>query len=111
DLAVDALQGDWSIEQLEEALATLPPVVERERIDDAAVAAARVALDAALGGEPGFVPIDGIRSRSQLAGLFAGALRGDSDPAGPLVSHGLPAVDQFVQMLGGSGQAEAETVF
>jgi type VI secretion system protein ImpM len=130
DLAVDALQGDWSIEQLEDALATLPPVVERERIDDAAVAAARSALDAALAGEPGFVPIDGIRSRSQLAGLFAGALRGDSDPAGPpraagrafwladspddarlLVSHGLPAVGQFVQMLGGSGRAEAETVF
>ena len=130
DLAVDALQGDWSIEQLEAALAQLPPVVEAERVDDEAVAAARAALQMALGGEPGFVPIAGIRSRTQLASLFAGALRGASDPVGPpraagrafwladspddarlLVSHGLPAVDQFVQRLGGTGHAEAETVF
>ncbi len=120
DLAVDALQGDWSIEQLEDALATLPPVVEAERFDAPALAAARDALAAALAGAPGFVPLDGIRSRSELAGLFAGALRGPSDPAGPpvaaglgfwladspddarlLVSHGLPGTDHFVQMLGG----------
>jgi type VI secretion system protein ImpM len=129
DVAVDALQDDWSIEDLEGVLEALPapvtPTPWAEHLD-----APRAALADALAAEGGFVDVTPLRSRADLAALFFGALAGDAaapariaegmafwladNPSEPrlLVSRGLPGRDDFVSMLGASGREPgAETIF
>lgn len=123
DVALDALQDDWSIEQLDEVLAALPaPLAAPAQAADGAAFAAALASG-------GFVEIGAVKSRGELAALVAAALsRGDAwhaDAAGRafwladnaaaprlLVSHGLPAHEQFIEMLGASGRDDgATTIF
>lgn len=127
DVALDALQDDWSIDQLDEVLAALPePVIAKNGAnpDGAALAAALV--------DGGFVEIMTVRSRAELAALAAGALGGGGgasawpspvhgrgfwladNPAAPrlLVSRGLPTHQQTIEMLGASGRDDgATTIF
>jgi type VI secretion system protein ImpM len=135
DTALDALQDDWTIEQLENALAQLaPPAVASEAPTDR-LAPLRAALAEALNGTGTFVAMDGYASRAELASLFAGmavptaaagsvAARASSlagmalwladHPEQPqlLVSKGLPANDDFIRMFGGFGwQAGIDTVY
>jgi type VI secretion system protein ImpM len=131
DVAVDAMHDDWSIEELDDALEALPPPVAAaqewpEHLDDA-----RGSLAEALAGDFATVDVGGLRSRADLATLFAGVL-GDvgaantlspadgmafwlaDNPTAPrlLVSRGLPGRDDFVGMLGASGREPgAETIF
>ena len=126
DTALDALQDDWSIDDLEEALAALaPPTLRSEPAFDH-LAPVRAALAEAIAGEGGFVAIDGVASRTELASVFAGALAEHPEP-GPdavtyggagtaiwladnpehpqlLVSRGLPASADFIRMFGTSGR-------
>ena len=123
DVALDALQDDWDIQQLDEVLAALPaPIGET-------VAAADGAALAAVLAEGGFVDIVSVRSRADLAALVAGALGGGDtwqtraasrgfwladNAAAPrlLVSRGLPSHEQFIEMLGASGRDDgATTIF
>jgi type VI secretion system protein ImpM len=135
DTALDALQDDWTIEQLENALARLaPPAVASEAPADR-LAALRAALAEALNGTGSFVAMEGYASRAELASLFAGmavptaaagsvAARASSlagmalwladHPEQPqlLVSKGLPANDDFIRMFGGFGrQPGIDTVY
>ena len=127
DTALDALQGDWSIDDLEHALAGLSPPT-----DDAAtsafdrLAAVRASVAQAAAGGGGFVDITGIASRAELASVFSAppagrgaatgatmpALHGvafwiDDSPGRPhlLVSEGLPGHDDFARMFGGGSDA------
>ena len=128
DAALDALQGDWSIDDLERALADLsPPTDEGAAFSEDRLAVARSALAAAVAGGGGFVDIASVASRAELAAVFSSspgatvaqagpalpALRGiafwiDDSPARPqlLVSAGLPGHDDFARMFGG-GSASA----
>lgn len=123
DTALDALQGDWSIDDLEGALAGLaPPTDEAAASSEDRLAVVRGALAAAVAGGGGFVDIAALSSRAELAAVFSSspgaaaahataalpALRGiafwiDNSPARPqlLVSEGLPGHDDFARMFGG----------
>ena len=124
DTALDALQGDWSIDDLEHALADLgAPSRDNGGAAVDRLGAARAALAAAVAGGGGFVDIVGVASRAELASLFSAtpsgvstsavtpALHGiafwiDDSPGRPhlLVSEGLPSHDDFARMFsGGSG--------
>jgi type VI secretion system protein ImpM len=127
DTALDALQGDWSIDDLEHALADLsPPTDEAAASSGDRLAAVRVAVAAAVSGGGGFVDIASITSRAELATVFsrpsegglayavaaAPALHGiafwiDDSPARSrlLVSEGLPGHDDFARMFGGGSDA------
>ncbi len=128
DVALDALQDDWSIDELEDALAPLAPPAGVAAGDDAGdhLAAIRARLAEAMAGG-GFVTIDAVASRAQLASLLCDAMpAGGGAPAAPralargvafwladipeqprlLVSKGLPDADDFVRMFsGGAGGA------
>ena len=127
DTALDALQGDWSIDDLERALADLSPPTDEaasSAVDRLAVVRAAVAQAVAGGG--GFVDIAGIASRAELASVFSPspggrgvatgaaipALHGialwiDDSPGRPhlLVSAGLPSRDDFARMFRGGSDA------
>ncbi|MEO8523083.1 MAG: type VI secretion system-associated protein TagF [Caldimonas sp.] len=128
DTALDALQGDWSIDDLEHALADLsPPTDEAAASSDDRLAAVRGAVAAAVSGGGGFVDIASITSRAELATVFssrapesglaytiaaAPALHGiafwiDDSPARSrlLVSEGLPGHDDFARMFGGGSDS------
>jgi type VI secretion system protein ImpM len=130
DVAVDALQDDWSIEQLDAALEALPPpgaaVAPVDGLDGP-----RASLLAALDNDFGVVDVTDLRSRSDLAALFEGVFADTTEASVParvagmsfwladnptaprlLVSRGLPGRDDFVSMLGASGREPgAETLF
>ena len=134
DTALDALQDDWTIEELEDALSALaPPIGARDTPVDL-LASSRAALAGALDGSPGFVVIDGVSSRKELAAVFAAAGRGSvtesaadprptydgmavwlaDNPEHPqlLVSRGLPTTDDFIRMFGSTGREPgADTIF
>ena len=136
DTALDALQDDWTIEQLEAALAGLaPPSATPETASDA-LEPIRVALAEALRGAGSFVAIEGVSSRTELASLLIGmapatapmatapsavaaplagmALWLADNPDHPqlLVSKGLPANDDFIRMFGSTGREPgAETIY
>ena len=123
DTALDALQGDWSIDDLERALADLaPPTDEGAAGSEDRLAVVRSALAGAVASGGGFVDIAAVASRAELAAVFSAspgatavqasatlpALRGiafwiDDSPARPqlLVSQGLPGHDDFARMFGG----------
>jgi type VI secretion system protein ImpM len=133
DVAIDALQDDWTIEQLDEALEQLPPVIDTEASTPDHLVDTLVALLAALRSEGGFVPIEKVRSRAEMAELFIGVFSGSSaatdgpggrrqaarglafwladNPSQPqlLVSRGLPSREDFMQMLGAAGREPGET--
>lgn len=127
DTALDALQGDWSIDDLEHALADLsPPTDEAAASSGDRLAAVRGAVAAAVSGGGGFVDIASITSRAELATVFsrapdaglaygaaaASVLHGiafwiDDSPARSrlLVSEGLPGHDDFARMFGGGSDS------
>ena len=132
DVAIDALQDDWTIEQLDEALEQLPPVIDTEAATPDHLIDTLVALLAALRSEGGFVPIERVRNRAELAELFVGVFAGTGTSDGPggrrqaarglafwladnpnrpqlLVSRGLPGREEFMQMLGTSGREPGDT--
>ena len=126
DTALDALQDDWSIDDLEDALTELAPPRFRTEPTLDHLAPVRAALAEAVAGEGSFVEIDGVASRTELAAVFAGALavgRADDPEALPrsgagiaiwladtpehpqlLVSRGLPASADFIRMFGTAGR-------
>ncbi len=131
DLALDALQDDWSIEELDSALADFaPPAFAAAGVVPAAVAAL-AELSQALGSEGSFVAIDGIGGRAELAALVVQALAAvetgtwqrsvagktfwlADNPSHPqlLVSQGLPGLVDFAQMFGASGREPGDvTIF
>lgn len=125
DTALDALQGDWSIDDLERALADLgTPTGDNGGAAMDRLAAARAAVAAAVAGGGGFVDIAGVASRAELASLFLASPSGastsaatptlhgiafwiDDTPGRPhlLVSEGLPGHDDFALMFGGGSDA------
>jgi type VI secretion system protein ImpM len=127
DVAIDALQDDWTIEQLDEALEQLPPVIDIDAATPDHLVDTRAALLSALRSQGGFVPIEQVRSRAEMAELFVGVFAGTGASDGPegrrqaarglafwladnpnqpqlLVSRGLPGRDEFMQMLGAPGR-------
>jgi type VI secretion system protein ImpM len=124
DTGLDALQGDWSIDALEDALAGLaPPGQDGSGASDDALAAARRELAAAVAGGGGSIEFIPAASRQDLASAISGAL----GPTAPrtvaslpdrtgvalwladrpshqhvLATLGLPAVADFRLMFGGS---------
>ncbi|MGZ5133186.1 MAG: type VI secretion system-associated protein TagF [Caldimonas sp.] len=128
DTALDALQGDWTIDDLERALAELAPPTEQAAASEDRLAGVRDAVAAAVAGGGGFVDIASVASRAELASVFSKApgetsamahapvpaMRGIAlwiaDPPGQpqlLVSQGLPGHDEFARMFGGGGAAPA----
>ena len=125
DTALDALQGDWSIDDLERALADLgPPSDDAGNATMDRLAAVRAAVAAAVSGGGGFVDVAGLASRAELASVFSPspsgasvvaatpALHGiafwiDDSPGRPhlLVTEGLPGHDDFARMFGGGSDA------
>jgi len=121
DTAFDALQGDWTIDDLENALADLaPPGADGSSAVEDRLTTVRRAVAEAMAGRGGFVDLAGVSSRGDLAAIFSappGApaprppMRGlalwiADTPGRPqlLVSHGLPSLEEFVRMFsGGSG--------
>jgi len=121
DTAFDALQGDWTIDDLENALADLaPPGAQISGVVEDRLTTVRRAVAEAIAGRGGFVDVAGISSRADLAAIFSappgapaprppmhGLALWIADPPGRpqlLVSHGLPSLDEFVRMFsGGSG--------
>jgi type VI secretion system protein ImpM len=137
DTALDALQDDWTIEQLEAALAGLaPPSSAPPEASSDPLAPIRSALAEALAGAGSFVAIEGISSRTELASLLVGMVPAAAIvPAAPsiaiapltgralwladnpdypqlLVSKGLPANEDFIRMFGSTGREPgAETIY
>ena len=126
DTALDALQSDWSIDDLERALADLPPPADEAASSaEDRLATVRRAVAAAVVGRGGFVDIAGVTSRAELAAVFSSspgataqvpvaapgpALYGIAFwiadlPGRPqlLVSEGLPGDDEFGRMFAGGG--------
>ena len=128
DVAVDAMQDDWEIEQLEDVLALMAPTLEP---DAAQPGAAPDALGQALEGAGGFVDLTGVANRADLVATVVGAFgrhAGDGwqqaavgrsfwladHPSQPrlLVARGLPGRADFIAMLGASSRdADATTIF
>ena len=129
DTAFDALQQDWSIEQLENALADLASPSSGARPSDDRLGPIRQALDAALHGAGGFVAVPAAASRGDLASVLAG-IGGESGGSTPspspatltgvglwiaetpgqpqmLLSKGLPGLSDFVHMFSGAGAVVA----
>jgi len=123
DTALDALQGDWSIDELENALVELAPPGDegRESVEDR-LATMRRAVAAAVARRGGFVDIAGVASRADLAAIFAGPPVASASPRPPmrglalwiadppgrpqlLVSDGLPSRAEFVRMFAGGNGA------
>jgi len=125
DAALDALQLEWDIEALENALAGLAPPAadDRASADDPLAAARRELASALAGGGAGPVELAPAASRQDLATVIAGAM----DPSSPslratasaptprgvglwlsqrperqriLVTHGLPELREFFLMFG-----------
>jgi type VI secretion system protein ImpM len=131
DVALDALHEDWSIDELETVLAQLPPALDDVNAWPEHLAAPRAALLQALESDATFVPLDAVKSRAELASLWAASLsRAGADawaqaaagrsfwlsdnPDAPrlLVARGLPGRDEFIQMLGATGrEPNADTTF
>jgi type VI secretion system protein ImpM len=131
DVALDALQDDWAIDDLERVLEQLPPPLDASLAAPEHLWGPRGALVQAIETNGSFIAIDAVRNRSELASMLAGALTqlgagalqqvvaGASfwladHPEQPrlLVSRGLPGRDEFVQMLGASGrESDAATIF
>ncbi len=132
DLALDALQDDWSIEELDTALAELPPISALAADPTPpASAAALVELSQALESEGSFVAIDGIGGRAELAALLGAAMGATAaaawqqatlgktfwladNPEHPqlLVTAGLPRRDDFARMFGATArQPGTVTIF
>jgi type VI secretion system protein ImpM len=137
DTALDALQDDWTIEQLEAALAGLAPPSGLPEAAGDALEPIRLALAEALRGTGCFVAIEGVSSRTELASLLIGmappapaataaapssvppplagtALWLADNPDHPqlLVSKGLPTTDDFIRMFGSTGREPgAETIY
>lgn len=126
DTALDALQGDWSIDDLERALAELSPPADQAATSEDRLGAVRDAVAAAVAGGGGFVDIASVASRAELASVFSKAPGAASaaasatipamhgialwiaDPPGRpqlLVSEGLPGHEEFARMFGGGGAA------
>lgn len=122
DTALDALQGEWTIEELEDALADMgPPAGADAHAVEDRVSSVRRSLADTIARRGGFVDIAGISSRADLAAIFSAppgpptspppAMRGlavwiADTPGRPqlLVSDGLPRVEDFIRMFsGGSG--------
>lgn len=122
DTALDALQGDWTIDDLENALADLgaPGPAGSGAVEDRLTIVRRGLADA-VARRGGFVDIAGISSRADLAAIFSAPPGPPTAPRPPmrglavwiadtpgrpqlLVSDGLPGLDDFVRMFsGGSG--------
>jgi type VI secretion system protein ImpM len=128
DLALDALHEDWTIDDLERELENLPPAIDEALVWPEHLAGPRAALAQALESDAAFVPIDAVKSRAELASLWAASLAESSALAGEravagrsfwlsdnpesprlLVVRGLPARDEFIQMLGATGREPAAT--
>lgn len=128
DIAVDALQDDWSIDDLDAALEALPGPVAAAVLPESLGATRRLLGETLVSG--GFVDLAAVRGRAELAGLLHDTLAGAAatppaqadglafwladNPASPrlLVSRGLPGHEDFVGMLGVSGREPgAETIF
>ena len=76
DTALDALQGDWAIDELENALADLaPPGGEGGGAVEDRLTIVRRALADAVARRGGFVDIAGISSRADLAAIFSAPAR------------------------------------
>jgi len=134
DAALDALQDDWTIDDLEAALAALaPPAADiPAAVDD--LAPVRLALAQALAGEGTFVAIGAVSNRAELASVMAGAVGPSTQVVAPslqapptgvalwladnplhpqlLVSKGLPRMQEFLGMFGSSGREPgSETIY
>jgi type VI secretion system protein ImpM len=123
DVALDALQDDWTIEELEETLARLPPVSATPDEPAAEIDPTLTDLLRALDAESAFVDIHDVGGRADLAALFGTALGTHAagawqqaaagrtfwladNPTHPqlLVSRGLPRPGDFMQMFGAAGR-------
>ena len=135
DTALDALQDDWTIEELEDALSVLAPPAESTEAPAGRLETCRAALVSALAGPGQFVAIDDVTNRKELAAVFAGMGRSPAEAAAPvgsaasyprmavwladnpehpqlLVSRGLPNHDDFMRMFGSTGREPgAETIY
>ncbi len=125
DAALDALQGDWTIDDLENALADLSPPGDEDSVSfEDRLATMRRAVAAAVAQRGGFVDIAGVASRADLAAVFASAPLAATTPRPPmrglalwiadtpgrpqlLVSEGLPGVDEFIRMFSGGNGARS----
>jgi type VI secretion system protein ImpM len=126
DVALDALQDDWTIDELEESLERVGPA---PGFDEPGASPALAALVEALDGEGGFVPIDVLGSRAELAAVLVAALRARSaaaradalaartfwladNPEQPqlLVCAGLPRGATFGRMFGAGGGSEVSSI-
>lgn len=122
EVALDALQDDWRIEQLEEALHRFPSMPER-----GVASSAEQALTGALQRQSdAFVVIEGVADAASLSRLWARAVEGiapaglrvlaggacwiagGARPAQLMVSRGLPQADSFIRMFGTEGSASAD---
>ena len=114
DVALDALQDDWSIDELEQALARVEVPVHAIEPP-----LAQASLLRALETDVAFVPIETLATRADLARVVLGAVATDAAPAMHavlaghafwladqperpqlLVSRGLPRGDAFARMFG-----------
>ena len=123
DTALDALQGDWTIDELEDALADFGlPGDEGSRAVEDRLTAVRRAVGEAMTRRGGFVDLAGVSSRADLAAIFSAPAAAPPAPRPPmrglalwiadapgksqlLVSDGLPGVEEFVRMFSGGGGA------
>jgi type VI secretion system protein ImpM len=84
DTALDALHGDWTIDDLENALADLsPPGADGNAAVEDRLTTVRRALADAVARRGGFVDIAGISSRADLAAFFS-APPGTPTPRPPM---------------------------
>ena len=126
DAALDALQLEWDIEALENALAGLaPPAGDAQAAADDPLATARRDLASALAGGGGPVELSPAASRQDLASVIAGAMDPSSSSVRStapalrgiglwlsqrperqriLVTRGLPASHEFFLMFGDGGE-------
>ena len=131
DTALDAVQGQWSIDELEQALAGLaPPSDVTAAATEDRLAGVRRAVSSALSAGGGFVEIGAVGSRAEFAAGVASAFgaapvsagSGSSAPDSQrmtvwiseltgqpslLVSDGLPGHDEFARMFSGGGGSAA----
>lgn len=126
DVAVDALQDDFSIEQLDQALSLLPePLPQKGKADfdsNDAHAPVRHQLAQAMDDFARFIDLGAVHGRSEQSRLIAEAVAGASQGAvGPalakkafwlcegdsgtrlLVTRGMPSRESFIGLLGHGG--------